>query len=213
MEVNIIDYLTETFSLNEKQRQQFEALPDLYRHWNEQINVISRKDIDNLMERHVLHALAIALVIDIPDGSKVMDIGTGGGFPGIPLAILFPNVHFHLVDSIGKKLKVVEAVAEEIGLNNVTTEHNRAEKVQQKFHYIVSRAVTNLTDFDRWTRGKIEKGRMHPNFANGIFYLKGGDLRDELKPFKKRSKLFPIKKYFHQPFFDEKYVVYVRNEK
>ncbi|MCH8545451.1 MAG: 16S rRNA (guanine(527)-N(7))-methyltransferase RsmG [Cryomorphaceae bacterium] len=208
MEVKIIDYLTDTFLLSDLQRQQFEALPELYRHWNEQINVISRKDIDNLMERHVMHALAIAMVIDFPDGSRVMDIGTGGGFPGIPLAILFPQVQFHLVDSIGKKLKVVEAIAEEIGLSNVTTEHNRAEKVQKKFHYIVSRAVTNFTDFERWTRGKIEKGRMHPRFANGIFYLKGGDLRQELQPFKKRTKLYPISKYFNRPFFEEKYVVY-----
>lgn len=202
-----MDFIQSEFALSETQRKQMEALPDLYRHWNAQINVISRKDIDNLLERHVLHALAIAKVITFPPGSRVMDIGTGGGFPGIPLAILHPEVSFHLVDSIGKKLKVVEEVVQSIGLKNVTTEHNRAEKVKGKFHYIVSRAVTNFAEFEVWTRGKMERERLHKHIPNGIFYLKGGDLRSELKPFAKRIKTHKISRFFPQDFFEEKYVV------
>ncbi len=202
-----MDFIQSEFALSEQQRKQMEALPDLYRHWNAQINVISRKDIDNLLERHVLHALAIAKVIRFPSGSRIMDIGTGGGFPGIPLAILHPEASFHLVDSIGKKLKVVEAVADSIGLKNVTVEHNRAEKVKNKFHYIVSRAVTDFASFEVWTRGKMEREQMHKHIPNGIFYLKGGDLRNELKPFAKRIKTHKISHFFPQPFFEEKYVV------
>lgn len=210
MEVNIIDFMQSEFALNEEQRNQIEALPELYRHWNAQINVISRKDIDNLLEHHILHAMAIAKIISFPDKSQVMDIGTGGGFPGIPLAILFPNAQFHLVDSVGKKLKVVEAVAESIGLKNVSTEHNRAEKVKGKYHYIISRAVTNFSAFEIWTRGKFTRERLHPYVANGIFYLKGGDLREELKPFRKRTQVHEISRFFPQTFFKEKYVVHYK---
>ncbi|MCC5918471.1 MAG: 16S rRNA (guanine(527)-N(7))-methyltransferase RsmG [Cryomorphaceae bacterium] len=198
------------FTLTDKQKSQFAQLPELYQTWNAAINVISRKDMDNLMERHILHALAIAKVISFPDGSKIMDIGTGGGFPGIPLAILFPNAHFHMVDSIGKKLKVVEAVAEALNLKNVTTEHNRAEKVKDRYHFIVSRAVTSFPQFEKWIRGKFLPDRIHPHFSNGLFYLKGGDLREELKPYKKRVKLISVQKFFPQVWFEGKVVMYYR---
>jgi 16S rRNA (guanine527-N7)-methyltransferase len=196
------------FELTEQQIKQFDQLPELYTQWNAAINVVSRKDIDALMERHVVHSLAIAKIIDFPAGARVLDIGTGGGFPGIPLAILFPEVHFHLVDSIGKKIKVVEAVAEALGLQNVTAEHNRAEKVKGQYHYIVSRAVTDFSRFLIWTRGKISPHRLHPDFNNGIFYLKGGDLHEELKDHQKRVRIFPLKKHFPQEFFDTKVVVH-----
>jgi 16S rRNA (guanine527-N7)-methyltransferase len=198
------------FTLTEKQIEQFDALPELYREWNAAINVISRKDIDYLMERHVMHSLGIAKVIQFPAGAKVLDIGTGGGFPGIPLAILFPEVQFHLVDSIGKKIKVVEAVAERIGLQNLTAEHARAEQVKGQFHYIVSRAVTAFDRFLPWTKGKFFKAPIHSSFANGIFYLKGGDLTEELAAHKDRIEVFPLTDFFSEDFFQTKAVVYWR---
>lgn len=198
------------FPLSPKQIEQFDALPQLYREWNAAINVISRKDIDYLMERHVMHSLGIAKVIHFPEGARVLDIGTGGGFPGIPLAILFPKVQFHLVDSIGKKIKVVEAVAESLGLHNLSAEHVRAEKVKGQFHFIVSRAVTAFDRFLPWTKGKFFKTSIHPSFANGIFYLKGGDLTNELAAHTDRTEIFPLTDYFSEEFFQTKAVVYWR---
>ena len=189
------------------QIEQFEQLEMLYKEWNAQINVISRKDIDELYVRHVLHALAIAKVQPFAAGSKILDVGTGGGFPGIPLAILFPEVKFVLVDAIGKKIKVVNAVAESIGLTNVEAYHMRAEKVKGEFDFIVSRAVTNMPDFVKWVRKKVAKKQRH-ELKNGILYLKGGDLTEELKDFPKAT-LYAIPDYFEEDFFDTKKVVHL----
>jgi len=189
------------------QIEQFEQLEKLYEEWNAQINVISRKDIDELYLRHVLHGLAIAKVQPFVEGSRILDVGTGGGFPGIPLAILFPEVQFVLVDAIGKKIKVVQAVAESIGLTNVSAHHIRAEKVKGQFDFIVSRAVTNMPDFVKWVRKKVAKQQKH-ELKNGILYLKGGDLTEELKDFAKAT-LFPIPAYFEEAFFETKKVVHV----
>ncbi|MCH2196352.1 16S rRNA (guanine(527)-N(7))-methyltransferase RsmG [Kordia sp.] len=189
------------------QIEQFEQLEMLYKEWNAQINVISRKDIGELYVRHVLHALAIAKVQSFAAGSKILDVGTGGGFPGIPLAILFPEVNFVLVDAIGKKIKVVNAVAESIGLTNVEAYHIRAEKVKGEFDFIVSRAVTNMPDFVKWVRKKVAKKQRH-ELKNGILYLKGGDLTEELKDFPKAT-LYAIPDYFEEDFFDTKKVVHL----
>ena len=193
--------------LTTEQVQQFEQLEELYTFWNNQINVVSRKDIDELSTRHVLHSLGIAKVQPFIAGSSVLDIGTGGGFPGIPLAILFPEVQFYLVDSIGKKIKVVNEVAIALGLKNVRAEHLRAEKVKEEFDFIVSRAVTRMDDFYKWTRGKIKKKSNH-KLANGILYLKGGNLSDELKKFPKAS-LYDLPNYFEEEFFETKKVVHI----
>jgi len=166
--------------INEEQKRQFEQLEPLYKEWNMQINVVSRKDIDELYTRHILHSLAIAKVIDFKDGSKILDVGTGGGFPGIPLAILFPKTHFFLVDSIGKKIKVVKEISQAIGLKNLEAEHKRAEEVKFKYDFIVSRAVTNLPKFNNWIKGKFNTNSRH-KIKNGLLYLKGGDLTEELK--------------------------------
>lgn len=195
--------------LSEEQKRQFEQLQEVYFHWNEQINVISRKDTDNFYERHVLHSLAISKVMKFADGSKILDIGTGGGFPGIPLAILFPNCEFLLVDSIGKKIKVVNEVAAAIGLTNVAAIHERAEKINQKFDFIVSRAVTAMPDFLKWTRNKFSNDQKN-KLKNGILYLKGGDLTEEMKTVKQKVKYFDIKRYYTEEFFDTKKVVYVK---
>lgn len=196
--------------LSSEQVQQFAQLKDLYQEWNEQINVISRKDIDNFYERHVLHSLAIAKVMTFKDGSDIMDIGTGGGFPGIPLAILFPSCQFVLVDSIGKKVKVATEVAQALGLKNVTGIHERAEKIDQKFDFIVSRAVTAMPDFIRWTKNKFKPKGIN-DLANGILYLKGGDLAEEMKTVNKFYKFYNIPDFFSEEFFETKKVVYVRN--
>lgn len=196
--------------LTEQQIHQFEALQELYTHWNEQINVISRKDTENFYERHVLHSLAIAKVMPFTDGSDILDIGTGGGFPGIPLAILFPECQFVLVDSIGKKIKVVNEVAAALGLKNVKGIHERAEKIDQQFDFIVSRAVTAMPAFLKWTTGKFKKQHINP-LKNGILYLKGGDLADEMKGVNKFYKYHPIPEFFDEDFFETKMVVYVRN--
>jgi len=193
--------------LTSEQRQQFAQLDDLYHKWNEQINVISRKDIDELYLRHVLHSLGIAKVQLFKPGSAIMDVGTGGGFPGIPLAILFPEAQFLLVDSIGKKIKVVEAVADAIGLKNVRTLHGRAEEVNEAFDFIVSRAVTRMDTFAGWVRNKIKK-ESHHELKNGILYLKGGDLTDELNSFP-QARIFPLSNYFEESFFETKSVVYI----
>lgn len=193
--------------LTEKQIEQFTQLEALYTDWNEKINVISRKDIDELYLRHVLHSLAIAKVMQFKPGSNVLDVGTGGGFPGIPLAILFPEVEFYLVDSIQKKILVVNEVAEAIGLTNLKAEAMRAEKIKIQFDFIVSRAVTQMPRFVAWVRNKIKKKNSNP-LPNGILYLKGGDLSEELKEFPK-SVQYPISDYFDEEFFDTKKVVYL----
>ena len=183
-------------------------LGSLYAEWNKRINVISRKDIDHLYERHVLHSLAIAKVISFVPGARVLDVGTGGGFPGVPLAILFPEAHFHLIDSIGKKLKVVNAVTEALQLQNITTQHIRAEHLTGKYDFVVSRAVTSLSAFLPWMKDKFLKLNRHP-LSDGMFFLKGGDLTDELFPYRDRAIVFPIKDFFTEPFFDGKKVVYL----
>lgn len=196
-------------NLTEKQREQFAKLADVYPFWNDQINVVSRKDIDSLYLRHVLHSLGIAKFIQqLAPGTRVLDVGTGGGFPGIPLAILFPEAQFHLVDSIGKKIKVVRGVAEAIGLTNVEADHIRAEQLDYKYDFVVSRAVTRLGDFAPWIRNKFEKQDKN-GVPNGILYLKGGDLKEEIKESKLKAELHPLSSYFEEDFFDTKYVVYV----
>lgn len=195
--------------ISEKQRDQFLRLEELYLHWNEQINVISRKDTENYYERHVLHSLAIAKVITFKSGTKILDIGTGGGFPGIPLAILFPECQFLLVDSIGKKIKVVNAVASELGLTNVRATHERAEKIKEQFDFVVSRAVTAMPKFLNWTRGKFLTESKN-TLPNGILYLKGGDLTEEMAGIKKKIKYFPLTDFFNEPFFETKKVVYLK---
>jgi len=193
--------------LTEKQRSQFSELKTLYEFWNAQINVISRKDTENFYERHVLHSLAIAKVLTFQANAKILDIGTGGGFPGIPLAILFPETHFTLVDSIGKKIKVVNEVAQALGLQNVKGIHCRAEDLADQFDFIVSRAVTTMPDFLKWTKGKFSKKSNH-TLPNGILYLKGGDLKEELKGIK-GIKIYPVQNYYKGEFFETKAVVYV----
>ena len=199
----ILKYFPE---ITDEQKQQFEKLEQLYTEWNEKINVISRKDMDGLYEKHILHSLGIAKVMPFADGTKVLDVGTGGGFAGIPLAILFPEVSFTLIDSIGKKIKVVEAVSEGLGLKNVTAVHGRAEKLKEKFHFVVSRAVTQMPEFLRWLKGKFEKEQFNEKH-NGVLYLKGGDLAEELAGL--RCEIFQLKNYFEEEFFDTKKVVYL----
>lgn len=196
-------------SLTTIQCNQFEKLPELYKEWNEKINVISRKDIDELMERHVLHALAIAKIITFKSGANIMDLGTGGGFPGIPLAIMFPETNFLLVDSIGKKIKVAQAVADSLSLTNVNTIHERAEKIDEEFDFVVSRAVAPLSDLVDWSDKKFFKMYNHL-YKNGIFCLKGGDLKEELKPFEKKVKTWEISDFFEEEFFVGKKVVYLK---
>lgn len=195
-------------NLSEIQVQQFAALQNLYEHWNMQINVISRKDIDLLYERHVLHSLGIAKVMNFKPKTSIMDVGCGGGFPGIPLAILFPECNFYLVDSIGKKIKVVNEIATAIGLKNVKAEHKRAEEVKEKFEFIISRAVTDSSIFYRWVQNKISKKQFN-NLPNGILFLKGGDLTEEFQEFKRRVVFYDLKDYFAEEFFETKKVVYL----
>ena len=194
-------------SLDGRQIDQFDRLGPMYAEWNQSINVISRKDIDSLYVKHVLHSLGIAKVQPFLDGSRVLDIGTGGGFPGIPLAILHPETEFVLVDSIGKKIKVVQAVSDSIGLKNVKAVHGRGEKQKGEFDFIVSRAVTRMSDFVKWTRNKISPVNRH-QLQNGILYLKGGDLREELAPFKK-ARIYNLSDYFEEDFFETKKVVHL----
>ena len=196
-------------NLSPKQLEQFAQLASLYSEWNSQINVISRKDEENFYERHVLHSLGIAKVISFKDGSKILDIGTGGGFPGIPLAILFPACHFTLVDSIGKKIKVVNEVAAAIGLTNVTGIHERAENIPGQFDFIVSRAVTAMPAFLPWTKNKFLKENKN-QLSNGILYLKGGDLSEEMAEINKPFTIYPLPDFFKEEFFETKKVVYVR---
>ena len=194
-------------NLTDNQLQQFEKLQFLYEDWNSKINVISRKDIDELYTRHVLHSLGIAKILEFKPGSKIMDVGTGGGFPGIPLAILFPEVDFYLIDVIAKKIRVVDEVASALELKNVKAEQKRAELVNQEFDFIVSRAVTNMPDFVSWVNGKIRKNSKH-ELQNGILYLKGGDLTEELKDYKKAEQ-FNLSDFFKDEFFETKKVVHL----
>ena len=196
-------------NLTDHQKQQFEQLPELYNFWNNQINVISRKDIDELFERHILHSLGIAKVMPFLPGEKVLDVGTGGGFPGIPLAILFPDTEFYLVDSIGKKIKVVQEVAKAIELKNLNAAHLRAEQVNEKFDFVVSRAVTRLGEFYPWVRGKFNKESKN-TLANGILYLKGGDLQQEITESGLKVQQYYLKDYFTEDFFETKQVIYVK---
>jgi 16S rRNA (guanine527-N7)-methyltransferase len=195
--------------LTDHQKQQFSQLESLYAEWNVQINVISRKDIDQLYERHVLHSLGIAKIIQFTNGTSLLDVGTGGGFPGIPLAILFPKCQFHCVDSIGKKIKVVNEVTESIGLTNLTAEHERAEKIKGKYDFIISRAVTRMKPFINWVHGKTLKKNSN-KLLNGILYLKGGDISDELAEVKRDYNVFNLSEHFTEEFFETKKVVWVK---
>ena len=194
-------------NLSDIQKEQFEKLDFLYHDWNEKINVISRKDIDALYTKHILHSLGIAKIIKFEPGTSVLDVGTGGGFPGIPLAILFPETRFHLIDIIAKKIKVVQAVAEGLDLKNVKAEQLRAENVKGDFDFIVSRAVTNMPDFVSWVKTKIKKNNKH-ELKNGILYLKGGDLAEELKDFPKATE-YNLADFFADEFFETKKVVHL----
>jgi len=202
----LLNYFPE---LTTAQLDQFAALPTLYEEWNAKINVISRKDMDAFPVHHLLHSLGIAKVMKFKNGSKVMDIGTGGGFPGIPLAIMFPEVHFTLVDSIGKKITVVKGVAEALQLKNVTAINGRAEQVKDQFDFIVSRAVAALKDFMPWTRNKFLKKQINP-FPNGILYLKGGDLSYEIKEAGVQAAQYNLSDYFEEDFFETKKVIYIK---
>lgn len=194
--------------LSELQREQFAKLGDLYAHWNAQINVVSRKDVGSLYLHHVLHALGIAKFINFTPGTQVLDVGTGGGFPGIPLAILFPEIQFHLVDSIGKKIKVVREVAAAIGLKNIEAYHIRAEQLDEKYDFVVSRAVTRLADFYPWVSNKFLKKDKNA-IPNGILYLKGGDLREEIREAHLRAEVHSLAQYFTEDFFETKHLVYI----
>ena len=194
-------------NLSDNQILQFQKLQSLYEDWNAKINVISRKDIDELYTRHVLHSLGIAKIIEFRPGSRIMDVGTGGGFPGIPLAILFPEVDFYLIDVIAKKIRVVNEVATGLGLKNIKAEQKRAELVKQEFDFIVSRAVTNMPDFVKWVDEKVAKKQNH-ELANGILYLKGGDLTEELKDFPKATQ-YNLSDFFSDEFFETKKVVHL----
>ena len=198
-------------ALTETQKSQFEALESLYQDWNQKINVVSRKDIDELYQRHVLHSLGIAKIQSFLPGTSVLDVGTGGGFPGIPLAILFPETEFTLVDAIGKKIKVGYEVVEGLGLTNVKAFHSRVEDLDGEFDFIVSRAVAAMPTFVRWTKGKIKKKSLHER-RNGILYLKGGDLTEELAPFQ-TAEIFSLEDYFDAPFYETKKVVYLPQKK
>ena len=196
-------------NITEKQKEQFAALYDLYYDWNSKINVISRKDIENLYLHHVLHSLAIAKYITFKPGTTIMDMGCGGGFPGIPLAIMFPDVQFHLVDSIGKKVRVAGEIAAAIGLTNVRTSHSRAEEIKEKYSFVVSRAVMQLPDLVKICRKNISKEQANV-LPNGIICLKGGDMTAETAPFKNCHEIVDVSDYFQEEFFKDKKVVYVQ---
>lgn len=204
-----MELITKYFpDLTNEQIEKFRQIEELYIEWNSRINVISRKDMDHFYERHVLHSLGIAKVIQFTPGAQVIDVGTGGGFPGIPLAILFPETKFLLVDSIGKKIKVVQEVAEAAGIRNVEAIQARAEDVKGKFDFVVSRAVTTLPDFTKWVENKIKKENRNI-MKNGILYLKGGDLETELSPLHNKYQVFNLSDYFEESFFETKKVVHV----
>jgi len=203
-----MDIITKYFpNLTEEQIAQFTKLKDLYKDWNLKINVVSRKDIDEIYLRHVLHSLGIAKVMKFQDGAQVLDVGTGGGFPGVPLAILFPETQFHLVDSIGKKIKVVDEVVLGLGLTNVKTTNDRVENVPGQYDFIVSRAVAQMETFVRWVRSHIKKKSTH-ELKNGLLYLKGGDLTEELAKFSS-AQIYNLTSYYEEGFFETKKVVYL----
>lgn len=207
--MNSIDLIIKYFpALSAAQLEQFRLLEPLYKEWNQKINVISRKDIDELYERHILHSLGIAKVIEFVPNTKVLDVGTGGGFPGIPLAILFPSVHFHLVDSIGKKIIVVKEIAQAIGLTNLEAQHIRAEEIDDTFDFVVSRAVTQITPFFFWVNKKFSK-KNNNTLPNGILYLKGGDVKEEFTALNRKYKTFELSQYFEESFFETKKVMFV----
>lgn len=203
--MNIIEHYFP--NLSDRKKKQFTQLESLYGEWNEKINVISRKDIAELYERHVLHSISIARLIEFAPGSQILDVGTGGGFPGIPLSILFPQVDFYLIDSIGKKIKVVQEITNAIDLRNVEARHQRAQEFKRPVDFVVSRAVTKMDDFVPWVKKNIAKKSKH-NLPNGILYLKGGDLKEELKSFPKAT-VFPLSDFFEEPFFETKKIVHV----
>ena len=208
-----IDIITNYFpDLTELQYEQFAQLQPLYKQWNEQINVVSRKDIDELYERHILHSLAIAKVVSFQPKTTILDVGTGGGFPGVPLAILFPECEFVLVDSIGKKIKVVNEVAQALGLTNVIGKHSRAEEIDQQFDFVVTRAVARIKKFLPWVKGKIRPDSKN-TIKNGVLFLKGGDLTEEIEESGKKVDLFPISNFFNEAFFETKVIAYTRVKK
>jgi len=194
--------------LTETQIEKFTRLEALYQDWNAKVNVISRQDIDTLYERHVLHSLGIAKVLEFKSGTSVLDVGTGGGFPGIPLAIMFPETQFHLVDSIGKKIRVVQEIASALDLKNVKADQIRAERLEDTYEFVVSRAVTRITPFVGWVRKNISRNSFH-SLRNGILYLKGGDLTEELAELKMKTRTYDLSDYFTEEFFETKKVVYV----
>lgn len=196
-------------NLTDRQKEQFAALYDLYTDWNSKINVISRKDIENLYEHHVLHSLAIAKILEFKPGTSIMDVGTGGGFPAIPLSIYFPECTFHLVDSIGKKIRVATEVSNAIGLQNTTFKHERVEEEKQKFDFVVSRAVMPLADLVRLSQKNVSLKNQKNALPNGIICLKGGELQHEIMPFRNRASMYDIKDFFKEEFFDTKKAVYV----
>jgi len=202
---SILNYFPE---LSQIQREQIQDLDKLYRHWNAQINVISRKDIDNIMVHHVLHSLSIAKIVNFIKGTSIMDIGTGGGFPGIPLAIMFPQCHFTLIDSVGKKTIVAQEVATALGLKNVTVLKTRAEDLPEKFDFVVSRAVAPIPQLINWTRKNVKQGGAN-SLPNGMIFLKGGDITEEQKPFRKHCEKWNIRNLFEEEYFEEKYIVFI----
>ncbi|MFT7162901.1 MAG: 16S rRNA (guanine527-N7)-methyltransferase [Bacteroidia bacterium] len=205
----MIDIITKYFpELSNTQISQFERMAPLYEEWNKKINVVSRKDIHEIYTRHILHSLAIAKTLSFKPDTKILDVGTGGGFPGMPLATLFPEVSFHLVDSVGKKIKVVNEISSSLGLKNIQATHIRAEAVNEKYDFVVSRAVTKLKPFYAWVKNKFNKVSNN-EIKNGILYLKGGDLQEELQESKLRYKISNISEYFEEEFFQTKKVVYV----
>ncbi|MCU0367412.1 MAG: 16S rRNA (guanine(527)-N(7))-methyltransferase RsmG [Cyclobacteriaceae bacterium] len=207
--MNDISIITKYFpALTDRQQQQFIQLAPLYKEWNDKINVVSRKDIENIYANHVLHSLGIAKVISFVPGTDILDVGTGGGFPGIPLAILFPEVNFHLVDSIGKKITVVNEVAAALSLKNVSAEQIRAEQLKGKYDFIVSRAVTRMKEFYGWINNKTKRDSKN-SLDNGILYLKGGDLEEEMNELKRPYSIYHLSDYFREEFFETKHVVYV----
>jgi len=195
-------------NLDPEQIKRFEKMDSLYRDWNEKINLISRKDIDSLYEKHILHSLSIAKIIDFRSGTKILDVGTGGGFPGIPLAILFPMSQFVLIDSIGKKIKVVQAIAQDLELKNVTAIHGRVEDITQEFDFVISRAVTSFPEFVEMVKKNVSRKALNA-LPNGIIYLKGGDIELEIKKFKHNIEVTEIANFFNEPFFETKKVVYL----
>jgi 16S rRNA (guanine527-N7)-methyltransferase len=200
--------ISKYFSLTDHQKSQFDKMGEVYVEWNEKINVVSRKDIDNIYINHILHSLGIAKALSFQPGASILDVGTGGGFPGIPLAVLFPETQFHLIDSIGKKITVVREVTNALELKNIKSEQIRAEQVRGKYDFVISRAVTRMKEFYQWVINRVKEESIH-SLDNGILYLKGGDLEEELGELKRPYRLFDLPTYFEEPFFETKKVVHV----